>query len=448
MKLSIDEIKKRFEKLDCKLVSTEYRNIYTKLDFVCNKHLDKGIQQTSLRNVNRGLCCHFCGNENSRNSRKVPEEELKRMTENNGFIYVGNELTNGKRYIIYKCPKHLNIGEQKTLVGTMRISKGNCPECLNRNKDTNKFVNELKSINNNIKILGEYVNSHKKIKCKCKICGYEWYGQPNNLLSGEGCRKCSDIKNGLRCRNTEQWFIDKMKILHPNIQVLSKFTTMKAYVQCKCDIDGYSWSTTPDALINKKTGCPTCAYKRNGLRCRKTNEEFQKELKKINPYIMPLEEYITDRHKIKCKCLLHNYEWYALPNKILNKKTGCPKCVRCTGENQLDIILEKWGYEYEIQKKFEDCKDKCCLPFDRYLPSFNIAIEYDGEQHYFPVRFGSSFDEAVKNFKRTCLHDEIKNQYCKDNNIALIRIPYWEKDNMEIFLFDQLVKYGAIQLVS
>ena len=380
MKLSIDEIKKRFEKLDCKLVSTEYRNIYTKLDFVCNKHLDKGIQQTSLRNVNRGLCCHFCGNENSRNSRKVPEEELKRMTENNGFIYVGNELTNGKRYIIYKCPKHLNIGEQKTLVGTMRISKGNCPECINRNKDTNKFVNELKSINNNIKILGEYVNSHKKIKCKCKICGYEWYGQPNNLLSGEGCRKCSDIKNGLRCRNTEQWFIDKMKILHPNIQVLSKFTTMKAYVQCKCDIDGYSWSTTPDALINKKT--------------------------------------------------------------------GCPKCVRCTGENQLDIILEKWGYEYEIQKKFEDCKDKCCLPFDRYLPNFNIAIEYDGEQHYFPVRFGSSFDEAVKNFKRTCLHDEIKNQYCKDNNIALIRIPYWEKDNMEIFLFDQLVKYGAIQLVS
>ena len=82
------------------------------------------------------------------------------------------------------------------------------------------------------------------------------------------------------------------------------------------------------------------------------------------------------------------------------------------------------------------------------MPDFNIAIEYDGEQHFYPVKFGSTPNEALEKYKKTCLHDEIKNQYCKDNNIPLIRIPYWEKDNMQTFLFDELVKYGAIQLVS
>ena len=448
MKLSIEEVKKRFKNLDCRLISTEYKNIYEKLDFVCNKHLNMGIQQTSVANVNKGICCHFCGKENSRNSRRVPEEELKRITENVGFIYVGNELINGNRYIVYKCPKHLYIGEQKTLVSTMRRSKGNCPECLNRNKDTNKFITELKNLNNNIEILGEYIGSHEKIKCRCKICGHEWYGIPNNLLSGEGCRKCSDIKKGLQCRNTEQWFIDKMKKMHPNIEVLSKFTTMKNYVQCKCIIDGYLWNATPDSLINQKTGCTKCANKKNGLRCRKTNEEFKEKLKKINPHIIPLEKYTTDKNKIKCICSIHNYEWYTTPNKILNRQTGCPKCASYNGENKIDCILEEWGYKYEIQKRFEACQDKSCLPLDRYLPDFNIAIEYDGEQHFYPVKFGSTPNEALEKYKKTCLHDEIKNQYCKDNNIPLIRIPYWEKDNMQTFLFDELVKYGAIQLVS
>ena len=47
--------------------------------------------------------------------------------------------------------------------------------------------------------------------------------------------------------------------------------------------------------------------------------------------------------------------------------------------------------------------------------------------------------------KKTQLHDKIKNEYCKNNNIPLIRIPYWERDDMEYYLFDKLVKYKIIE---
>lgn len=62
-----------------------------------------------------------------------------------------------------------------------------------------------------------------------------------------------------------------------------------------------------------------------------------------------------------------------------------------------------------------------------------------------PIRKGNmTNEEAIEHMKRTQKHDQIKTQYCKDNNIPLIRIPYWEKDDMEYFLFDELKKYKAI----
>lgn len=65
------------------------------------------------------------------------------------------------------------------------------------------------------------------------------------------------------------------------------------------------------------------------------------------------------------------------------------------------------------------------LPFDFYLPSYNILIEYDGEHHFQPVK-GWGGEEK---FKLTQKNDEIKNNYCKDNNITLLRLPYTHTEN-------------------
>ena len=83
-------------------------------------------------------------------------------------------------------------------------------------------------------------------------------------------------------------------------------------------------------------------------------------------------------------------------------------------------MLKLKGVEFEQEYRFDDCRDKLCLPFDYYIPSIKTAIEYDGIQHYKPVSlFGG--EQAFLLLQK---HDEIKTKYCKENNITLIRIPY------------------------
>ena len=59
-------------------------------------------------------------------------------------------------------------------------------------------------------------------------------------------------------------------------------------------------------------------------------------------------------------------------------------------------------------------------------------IEYDGEQHFEP--FG--YDKDLSKFISTQERDAYKNQWCKENNIRLIRIPYTEYNNLTMeYLF-------------
>ena len=92
--------------------------------------------------------------------------------------------------------------------------------------------------------------------------------------------------------------------------------------------------------------------------------------------------------------------------------------------------------DFKFQKKFDGCKGiRRKLPFDFYLTEYNICIEFDGRQHHKPVKFnGMDLKRATEIFEKTKINDNIKNLYCKDNDIKLLRIPYWEKDNIEDIL--------------
>lgn len=159
-----------------------------------------------------------------------------------------------------------------------------------------------------------------------------------------------------------------------------------------------------------------------------------------------LSEPILSTDKIKCKCKICNYVWFATYTNMAKtvKPTGCPQCAGTNSEKMLIKLLDVWGLKYERQKKFDDCKDIFPLPFDIYLLDFNILIEFDGEQHYYPIP-RSSIDDGMDEFIKVQKHDNIKTEYCKTKNIPLIRIPYWEREDMEYFLFDKLVKLKVIE---
>lgn len=113
----------------------------------------------------------------------------------------------------------------------------------------------------------------------------------------------------------------------------------------------------------------------------------------------------------------------------------CPKCKTIfKGEEKIKEYLDKNNINYIEQHRFKDCKYKNTLAFDFYLPDYNCCIEYDGRQHYYI----SEYFGGQNGFIDTKIRDTIKNIYCDKNNIRLVRIPYWEFNNIEDILAKEI----------
>lgn len=114
-------------------------------------------------------------------------------------------------------------------------------------------------------------------------------------------------------------------------------------------------------------------------------------------------------------------------------------CIKSKGEKAIATFLKKYNIKFIKEKIFEDCIDKQPLKFDFYIPSKNLLIEYDGEQHFQISRFGNkSIEEATEKFKLQQKHDQIKNEWCLKNNIELLRISYKDYKNIDKILGEKI----------
>ena len=134
-------------------------------------------------------------------------------------------------------------------------------------------------------------------------------------------------------------------------------------------------------------------------------------------------------------CKKHG-EFEQVPDDHLSGST-CPWCTISKGEEKIRQYLNLIGIEFEYQKRFNKCKDIGVLPFDFYLSQHNLLIEYDGEQHFFPVPFSKRY---IEDFKHTQRRDKIRNEFAKKNKIGLLRIPYTEFKNIERLLENEIEK--------
>ena len=105
------------------------------------------------------------------------------------------------------------------------------------------------------------------------------------------------------------------------------------------------------------------------------------------------------------------------------------------GENTIWDLLKQHAIKFEFQKRFQDCRDKNTLPFDFYIPKYNMCIEFQGSQHYDPgfyIRKKKSQEEGMKKYLIQKKHDEIKKNYCIQNNINFLEIKYTEDINKKL----------------
>ena len=438
-KRTIEEIQEEFNERGYELLTKEYINQKQKMEFICNVHKDKGIQTISYTHFhNRGNGCHYCALEKQLKTQRFSKNNAKNLTENKGFIFVdikyGSEIGKSAALIYYKCKNHLHVGVQTKTIKDMKNSDGKCPYCK-KVLDTCTFKEKISAILPNIQIKGEYINSKKKVLCECTIHNEEFYSEPRKLGEGVcGCKKCKRDKLIQRNLLTHEEFVEKLKSLHPEIEVIGKYINSTTPIKLFCTIHNHYFYESPNTyLYKKKQAC--CPLKNVQT---KTEEEFQKELyDRYKGSIQSLELYKGYFEKIQFKCLIHDITWNSIPANVLKGK-GCPKCNASTNEIEINNYLDENKYFYIYQKRFDNCKDKKPLPFDFYLPELNTVIEYDGEGHYLERFYENKTKNPNELLKLTQYHDEIKNNYCKENNINIIRIPYWNKKDIKNILEKEL----------
>ena len=170
--------------------------------------------------------------------------------------------------------------------------------------------------------------------------------------------------------------------------------------------------------INSKQGCPQCAVDST----RDDLKSFINKSNRIhrNTYDYSKVNYINSKEKVEIICKNHG-SFFQEPNyHILGQ--GCPKCKTSKGERTILTYLTEKNITYEYQKKFKECKHIKPLIFDFYIPDKNLIIEFDGEQHETLVKYWGGHIGLEKRKK----YDKIKNDFCLENGIQLVRINHKE----------------------
>jgi hypothetical protein len=240
----------------------------------------------------------------------------------------------------------------------------------------------------------------------------------------------------------EKIFIEKSKSIHNNKYDYSKVIYINSHtiIDIICPLHGI-FQQKP-YVHSRGGGCKKCASINRIEKSTKILEDFIEESNLIfnNKYIYDKSVYITNKTDIIVTCPIHG-DFITTPNKHLSHKLGCPYCtVRSKGESIISKFLCENGIDYIQEHSFDDCFYKNKLRFDFYLKKFNICIEYDGPQHFKNVKFYKDSLDEIK------IRDSIKNDYCENNNIELIRISY--KDNIDFILNKRLSQYKDVDNIK
>jgi len=258
----------------------------------------------------------------------------------------------------------------------------------------------------------EYNGIKEKIKIVCSTHGI-FEQLPYNHLLGKGCNKCNPQFGE---KIGEDKFIERSNKIHDNFydySLIKNYKNNRTKVKIICPKHGIFEQEPRHHLSGQK--CPTCQGNK-----KLTDDDFIKRSKDIhkNKYDYSLSKINGTHSKTKIICPKHGIFIQIVDSHL--RGHGCPKCKDSKGEKIIEWYLIKNQIEFKKQKMFDDCKDIRRLKFDFYLEKYNLCIEYDGLQHFKIAEWGE------KKLKDSVKKDTIKNIFCKNNNINLLRISYKE----------------------
>jgi len=264
--------------------------------------------------------------------------------------------------------------------------------------------------------LVNFVNSKTPVEIICPIHGKFKQRIGVHMKAKYGCDKCAEVETfkGLK------YFIDRANYVHNfmfdySMNDIDSFKKSCDKIKIKCK-NGHIFEQQINSHCNGR-GCKICNEPchdtESFIELASVKHHFKYDYSKVN--------YIKQDVPIIITCPIHG-DFLQRPMNHLHLLRGCSKCKQSKGENIIRFFLEENNIKYIPQKKFRNCKNINELPFDFYLIDYNICIEYDGQQHFKPIKkYGGG-----ESFKKLKIRDKIKTNYCQDSNIVLIRIAYNE----------------------
>lgn len=275
-----------------------------------------------------------------------------------------------------------------------------------------------------------FKNKSTKVDIICKKHGV-FPQAPKNHIKGQGCPKCAgNIKSNIG------EFIKEANLIHNNKYDYSKSVYINASSKIKiiCENHGEFYQVANDHLGGH--GCALCHIDNLANIKRNNTVSFINKCKmKHNDYYdYSLVDYKLSTLPVVIICPKHG-EFKQKANDHASGK-GCPDCQSSLGENEIESILKTYNINFIKQYKFDYCKNINKLPFDFYLKDYNICIEYDGIQHFKPLKYFG----GIEGFEYRKNNDNIKNNYCLNNNITLYRISYMDNINDKMKAILQYIK--------
>ena len=215
----------------------------------------------------------------------------------------------------------------------------------------------------------------------------------------------------------------------------------KKKIKWKCSKCYHTWIQTPKN--RKNHGCPECGKIKSNKKKESSFESFviRAKLTHKNRYKYLNEGKYKVHEKINIVCPEHGIFEQKIAYHL--DGNGCQKCAKLWESRPVSFIcsiFKKNEIEYIREKRFKDLRLIKPLPIDIYIPKYNLAIEYNGEQHYKPKSHWGGEEALEKQKKR----DAIKYKYCLTKGINLWVIPFW--CNLEYF--NEILKIYTSDIVN
>lgn len=195
--------------------------------------------------------------------------------------------------------------------------------------------------------------------------------------------------------------------------------------KCQCECGNITFASSNALRSNHKKSCG-CLNKEQAQQLGWNNLNDLTGQKFGRLLVLHRVKGKTDNsHRVywQCQCDCGN-SYIANGHSLKNGTLQSCGCLKSKGEEKIGLLLKKAKISYEKEKIFNDFRP---YRFDFYINNSYI-IEYDGKQHFQDYSWGREHHSLQEIQER----DMLKNNYCFNKNIPIIRIPYTHYDDLII----------------